>query len=99
MGIDLEGIDFEILNNINFDNFNIQNISFEYLHLTKNEKKKIIDKLNSYGYSYCGYGLDHNNYDYLFTKKKLPLNRLISKIIPYISNKHIKFLNTFIKST
>ena len=99
LGIDLEGIDFEILNNINFDNFNIQNISFEYLHLTKNEKKKIIDKLNSYGYSYCGYGLDHNNYDYLFTKKKLPLNRLISKIIPYISNKHIKFLNIFIKST
>jgi FkbM family methyltransferase len=98
LGIDLEGIDFEILNSINFNNFNIKNISFEYLHLTTTEKKKIINKLNSYGYSYCGYGLDHNNFDYLFTKKKLFLNQLISKIIPYISNKYVKFLNTFIKS-
>ena len=86
------------MNSIDFNNFNIQNISFEYLHLTNKEKKSIIKKLNSYGYSYCGYGLDHNNYDYLFTKKKLSLNRLISKIIPYISNKYIRFLNTLIKS-
>ena len=98
LGIDLEGIDFEILNSINFNNFNIQNISFEYLHLNKKEKKSIIKKLNLHGYSYCGYGLDHNNYDYLFTKKKIYVNRLISKIIPYVSNKYIKFLNALIKS-
>tara|TARA_B100000959_G_C14897327_1_gene589331 strand:+ start:589 stop:1302 length:714 start_codon:yes stop_codon:yes gene_type:complete len=98
LSIDIEGLDFEILKNLDLNSYNITNISFEYLHLTRKEKKIIINKLNSHGYSYFGFGIDLNNFDYLFVKKKKILNRLISKIIPFISNKHLKFLNYLISN-
>ncbi len=38
--IDVEGIDYEIIMDINFKKYNIKNLSIEYLHLDKNQKKK-----------------------------------------------------------
>ena len=76
--------------------FYIKSISVEFIHLTSLEKKIMINHLNQNGYSYIGYGYDHNNFDFLFIKKKLLLNRFLSKFLWMIGNKYIKFFNLFI---
>ena len=96
LSIDLEGIDFEILMSINLNDYNIKNISFEYLHLNKKQKKKLVNYLLKYGYSYCGFGYDINNFDFLFKKKKILLNRFISRFLWIVGKKHLKILNYFI---
>ncbi len=96
LSVDLEGIDFEILMSIDFKDYNIKNISVEYLHLNKKQKKQLINYLLKYGYSYCGFGYDHNNFDFLFKKKKILLNIFISKFLWLIGKKHLKFINYFI---
>ena len=40
----MEGADFDIMMDINLKKFNIINVSIEYLHLTKIQKKKILNK-------------------------------------------------------
>ena len=96
LSIDIEGFDYEVLMSIDFNRFNIKNISIEYLHLTKIQKKKLINYLIKLGYSYSGFGFDHNNYDYLFRKKKISWNIFLSKILYLISTKHYKILNYFL---
>jgi len=96
LSIDLEGIDFDALMSINMKTFDIKNISIEFIHLKSLEKKKMIKHLNQNGYSYVGNGYDHNNFDFLFKRKKIFLNRLLSKFLWMISSKHIKFFNFFI---
>ena len=80
LSIDLEGIDFEILMSINLNDYNIKNISIEYLHLDKKQKKHLVNYLLKYGYSYCGYGYDINNFDFLFKKKKNFIKQIYFKI-------------------
>ena len=96
LSIDIEGFDYEVLMSIDFNRFNIKNISIEYLHLTKIQKKKLINYLIKLGYSYSGFGFDHNNYDYLFRKKKILWNIFLSKILYLISTKHYKIFNYFL---
>ena len=96
LSIDLEGMDYDSLMSINLKKFFIKNISIEFIHLDKFQKKRMISHLNKNGYSYAGYGYDHNNFDLLFIKKEKKLNRFLSKFIWLISNKHLKFLNYFI---
>ncbi len=96
LSIDLEGIDFDALMSINMKTFDIKNISIEFIHLTSLEKRKMIKHLNQNGYSYVGNGYDHNNFDFLFKRKKIFLNRLLSQFLWMISSKHIKFFNFFI---
>ena len=69
--IDVEGIDYDIIMDINLKKYNIKNFSIEYLHLRRDQKKNLIRKLLENGYSYKGFGLDHNNIDWMFTKKKI----------------------------
>lgn len=95
LSIDLEGIDFDTLMSINMEKFEIKNISIEFIHLSPFEKKKMISHLNQNGYSYIGYGYDHNNFDFLFTKKKFLLNRFLSKFLWLVGKKYIKFFNYF----
>ncbi len=96
LSIDIEGLDYEVLMSIDFTRFNIKNISIEYLHLTKIQKKNLINYLIKLGYSYSGFGFDHNNFDYLFKKKKILWNMILSKILYLISSKHYKILNYFL---
>lgn len=96
LSIDLEGIDYEVLMSINLQKYNIENISIEYLHLTKKQKRKLINHLTKNGYSYCGFGYDHQNFDFLFKKRKILCNIILSKILFLIGRKHIKFFNYFI---
>ena len=96
LSIDLEGIDYDTLMSINMKKFDIKNISIEFIHLTSLEKKIMVNHLNQNGYSYIGFGYDHNNFDFLFTKKKLLLNRFLSKFLWMVGNKYVKYFNLFI---
>ena len=57
----------------------------------------MINHLTKNGYSYAGYGYDHNNFDLLFVRKKIFLNRILSKLIWLISIKYLNFLNYLIR--
>ena len=96
--VDVEGGDFDIIINLDLKKYNIQNISLEYLHLTIMQKKKLIKKLIANGYSYNGFGVDHNNIDWSFKKKTNIWNNWISKLMPYVHRKHYKRLNKVIYS-
>jgi len=96
LSIDIEGLDYETIMSINFEKYQIKNISIEYLHLNNFEKKKLIKHLTKKGYSYCGFGYDHNNFDYLFRKKKILWNILLSKILHFLKIKYYPLLNFFI---
>lgn len=98
LSIDLEGIDYSILMNLDLKNIRVENISIEHLHLTKNQKKNMVSHLNNLGFSYCGNGYDHKNYDYLFKNKKILWNRLLSKFLWIIHHKKVKYFNKFILS-
>ena len=91
--IDIEGADYKVLMKLNLKKYKIQNISLEYLHLNKNQKIKILKKLIINGYTYFGFGLDHNKIDWFFKKKECKWNNLLSKFLPIIHRKHYKRLN------
>ena len=98
LSIDIEGLDYDVLMSIDFAKYSIDRISVEYLHLTRFQKKNLINFLSKRGFSYYGYGYDYNNFDYLFVKKRNYWNILLSKVLPYISTKHYKILNFFLIS-
>lgn len=96
LSIDLEGMDYESIMSINIKKKIIKNISIEFIHMNKFQKRTMINHLTKNGYSYAGYGYDHNNFDLLFVRKKIFLNRILSKLIWLISIKYLKFLNYLI---
>ena len=69
LALDIEGIDAEIILDINFDNINLKYLSFEHLHLGDN-KENVFNHLKKNNYEYLGLGLDHNGYDYLYINKR-----------------------------
>ena len=96
LSVDLEGIDYEVLMKIDLKKILIENISIEHLHLNRTQKKAMVKYLNKNGYSYCGYGYDHMNFDYLFKKKKIIWNRFLSNFLFFIDHKKLKYFNKFI---
>jgi FkbM family methyltransferase len=68
LSLDIEGMDYEVLINLDFNKFNIKNISFEHLHLNLWQKIKIIFKLVKNGYFFSGMGFDIRKSDWMFTK-------------------------------
>jgi len=69
LAIDVEGIDYDLLMDIDFDKFEIKNISFEFIHLNEEQIKNIFNRLIKNGFSYTGKGFDINGYDLMFKKK------------------------------
>lgn len=65
LALDIEGIDAEILLDINFNNLKIKYLSFEHLHLGK-DKEDVLNHLNNNNYDFLGDGVDHNGFDYLY---------------------------------
>ena len=63
--LDAEGIDFEILKDIDFKSFNIKHIQIEHLHINKEELNKFMI-LN--GYINTNTTLDYHGYDVMFKK-------------------------------
>ena len=65
LSLDIEGIDAEILLDINFSNLKLKYISFEHLHLGK-DKESVLIHLKNNNYEFLGLGVDHNGFDYLY---------------------------------
>mgnify|MGYP001186999398 CR=1 FL=1 len=68
LSLDVEGMDYEILLNLDFNDFYIKNISFEHLHLSVWQKFKIIFKFIKNDYYFSGMGFDIRKSDWMFTK-------------------------------
>ena len=73
--IDIEGMDYEVIQDINLKKFKIINFSFEHLQLNLNQKINTFKKFLKFNYSYNGSGIDHNNFDWTFKKKKKHLEQ------------------------
>jgi len=92
--IDLEGIDYDVIMDLNLKKYNIENISIEFQHMGRVKIRSMIKKLNNAGYSYMGYGFDHNSLDFLFKRKKIKLNQYLSLILGFTRSKKIRhFIN------
>jgi len=65
LALDIEGIDAEILLDIDFNKLKLKYLSFEYNHLNEN-KDRVLNHLNNNKYTFLGLGLDHNGFDYLY---------------------------------
>lgn len=65
LALDIEGIDAEILLDINFNNLKLKYISFEHLHLGE-YKNNVLNHLKNNNYEFLGLGVDHNGFDYLY---------------------------------
>lgn len=99
--IDIEGMDFDVIKEINLKKYIIINFSFEHLHLNFNEKIQIFIKFLKNGYSYNGVGyngvgIDHNNFDWTFKKGSKIWNNFIFFILIFISKKQYKYLDKLI---
>lgn len=69
LALDIEGIDAEIILDINFNNLNIKYLSFEYIHLG-NKRENVLQHLSNNNFEFLGNGVDHNGFDYLYINKK-----------------------------
>ena len=63
--LDAEGLDFEILKDIDFDSFNIKNLQIEHLHI---DKEKLNTFMLSKGYTNTNTSLDYHGFDVMFKK-------------------------------
>ena len=68
LSIDIEGMDYSVLINLDLKKIEIENISFEHLHLTFWQKIKIVYKFINNGYFFSGMGFDLRKSDWMFTK-------------------------------
>jgi len=66
LSLDIEGIDSEIIKEIDLQNISVKFFSFEYIHI--DDIELIYHKLHSAGFSFIGKGVDHNGYDFLFSR-------------------------------
>ena len=68
LSLDIEGIDSEIMLDLELDNIKVTYISFEYIHMGDNleDVKKHLENNN---FEYIGKGVDHNGFDYLYKQK------------------------------
>jgi len=65
LALDIEGIDAEIILDMDFNNLKIKYLSFEHLHLGSN-RNNVLEHLKSNNYEYLGLGIDYNGFDYLY---------------------------------
>jgi hypothetical protein len=70
LALDIEGIDAEIILDINFDKIRLKYLSFEHIHLGDKEQS-VINHLVYNNYEYLGLGVDYRGIDYLFINRHL----------------------------
>jgi hypothetical protein len=69
LSLDIEGLDSEILLDINFSKIKLKYISFEYIHLG-NDREKVLNHLKNNNYTFVGTGVDYQGFDYLYINSK-----------------------------
>lgn len=95
LSIDLEGMDYEVLLNLDLNFFLIKNISFEHLHLSFFEKIKIVYKLIKHDYYFSGMGFDLRKSDWMF-RKSYTINKLKTYLLPITPRRIWKRYNFFV---
>jgi hypothetical protein len=68
LSLDIEGIDAEVMLDMDFNNIKVKHISFEYTHLGEYENS-VINHLKNNNYTYLGKGCDYQGFDYLYVKR------------------------------
>ena len=68
LSLDIEGMDYDVIINLDLEKFYIKNISFEHLHLSFLQKIRIILKLIKNQYFFSGMGFDVRKSDWMFSK-------------------------------
>ena len=96
--IDIEGMDYDVIQDINLEKYEIINFSFEHLHLNIRQKIEVFKKFLKFNYSYNGSGIDHNDFDWTFRKKKNIWNNIVFFFLIFISKKHYRFLNKLLQT-
>ena len=66
----MNGIDAEIILDMNFNNIKLKYLSFEHIHLDE-KRNAVLNHLNNNKYTYLGLGVDHNGFDYLYINGSL----------------------------
>lgn len=92
LSIDIEGMDYDVLINLDLNKFKINNISFEHLHLSFFEKIKIVYKLIKHDYYFSGMGFDLRKSDWMF-RKNYNSNKLKTFLLPITPRKIWKRYN------
>lgn len=67
LALDIEGIDAEIILDLDFSNLKVKHLSFEYIHLGDREQE-VLSYLGDNNFEKLGKGVDYNGYDYLYIK-------------------------------
>jgi len=68
LSLDIEGLDSEVILDVEFDKINIKYLSFEHLHLG-DKRPQILQKLENHQFKFLGNGIDYNGFDYLYIKQ------------------------------
>jgi len=69
LAFDIEGVDAEVIMDLNLDEIKIKYLVYEHIHLG-NFNDKIIKKLKENGFKYLGFAYDHNQNDSLWVNEK-----------------------------
>jgi FkbM family methyltransferase len=67
LALDIEGIDAEILLDLDYNNIKVKFLSFEYIHLLHNTNAVLMTLVNN-NFQYLGKGADYEGSDYLFVR-------------------------------
>ena len=67
LSLDIEGIDAEVILDLDFNNIKVKHLSFEYVHLG-NREQEVLSYLSNNNFKYLGKGVDHGGLDYLYIK-------------------------------
>jgi len=92
LGIDVEGLDSEILTSMDWETMNFDAISFESVHMGKNENN-VRRILGDAGYVAAGVGLDRFGLDSLFLKPFNHWMRLQAKLWEVERQAHLPAVN------
>jgi hypothetical protein len=70
LALDIEGIDAEVILDINFKNLKLKYLSFEHIHLGE-YRNNVFNHLKINNYEFLGLGIDHNGFDHLYINRNL----------------------------
>ena len=69
LSLDIEGIDAEVILDLDFNKIKVKHLSFEYVHLG-NREQEVLTYLTNNNFKYLGKGVDHGGLDYLYINNK-----------------------------
>ena len=70
LALDIEGIDGDVILDTDWNNINLDQLSFEYTSL-HGKTGSVKDHLEKHGFEFIGKGLDRDGLDWMYQKRKL----------------------------